>query len=250
MVNNSKDFPHGGIYILRHNDIYLLVNAASTGVNGLGPHKHNDTLSFELCIGDQPIIIDPGTFCYTGNPEIRQRFRSTAYHNTLLVDETEQNDLPKTLFGLNKNQIHPKVNSWQTDSQLDLLDVEHDGYSRLRNPVIHRRIFRLKKEEGRLEIKDNLFGSGRHEVSFFWHFHPDIAPKLKHMDERYLYVNVGSLSLSFQFDADLKPNLIDGWYSERYNHKVPNKVFCLDGKNIPFPLELIFSFSIKSARQT
>src|SRR5207249_1764264 len=37
----SQAFPDAGIYILREEDLYLLLNASDSGVNGRGSHGHN-----------------------------------------------------------------------------------------------------------------------------------------------------------------------------------------------------------------
>lgn len=48
-------------------------------------HAHADTFSFVLHVGNKPIIVDPGVSTYNIN-EIRERERSTAYHNTVTVN--------------------------------------------------------------------------------------------------------------------------------------------------------------------
>src|SRR5688500_11084890 len=44
----SKAFPRAGIYIMRHDDLYLSFNASDAGINGRGSHGHNDALSIEI----------------------------------------------------------------------------------------------------------------------------------------------------------------------------------------------------------
>ena len=47
-------------------------------------HAHADALSLTLGRGPVPVLIDPGTGSYTFDARLRDRFRSTAMHNTLL----------------------------------------------------------------------------------------------------------------------------------------------------------------------
>ena len=80
---------------------YLLVTNGIVGTNGFGNHKHNDQLSFEYHHGGMPLIVDPGSYVYTSDPDARNRFRGTAFHNTVCVDGVEQNELrPDWLFRL------------------------------------------------------------------------------------------------------------------------------------------------------
>ena len=39
---------------MRSEELYLMCVCHKIGVNGVGPHKHNDWLSFELCVGKHP----------------------------------------------------------------------------------------------------------------------------------------------------------------------------------------------------
>lgn len=93
-------YPDFGLYVYRSNHVHLVVRCGSVGQNGYGGHAHNDQLSFELSVGGQPFIVDPGTYVYTPLPEERNRFRSTAAHNTLCPEGAEQNRWKDGLAGL------------------------------------------------------------------------------------------------------------------------------------------------------
>ena len=69
------------------------------GNRGFGNHKHNELLSFEYHCDGAPVIVDPGSFCYTSDFAARNLFRGTAYHNTIVVDGVEQNETnPEWIF--------------------------------------------------------------------------------------------------------------------------------------------------------
>lgn len=84
-------FDDFGAYVYRGDRIYLAVRCGSIGQNDAGGHAHNDQLSFELCLGGKPVVVDPGTCVYTPLPDLRNRMRSTAMHSTLVVEGLEQN---------------------------------------------------------------------------------------------------------------------------------------------------------------
>jgi hypothetical protein len=96
----SKAFPQAGWYIMRHKDDYCFISCGPNGQDGNGGHAHNDKLSFELMMGGEDIIVDPGTYTYTAHPEQRNKFRSTGYHNTIAFEGKEQNSISQKLFHL------------------------------------------------------------------------------------------------------------------------------------------------------
>jgi hypothetical protein len=90
----SRYFPDSGLYVSRSKDgqDYTLVRTHSPAGTPVA-HAHNDALSIELWQRGQPIFVDPGTSCYTSHLAERYRFRSTAMHNTALVNGVEMNRL-------------------------------------------------------------------------------------------------------------------------------------------------------------
>ena len=74
---SSRDF---GIYIWRNDDQYFSIRCGSIGQNGFGGHSHYDQLSIECFSGGKWIARDPGTGTYTDNIDLRNKFKSLAYH--------------------------------------------------------------------------------------------------------------------------------------------------------------------------
>lgn len=93
-------FPAAKFFVFRSDRIYLAINAMSNGQNGNGGHAHNDKLSFELSFDGEDTIVDPGTYLYTPLPEKRNLFRSTSFHNTLIIPGKEQNQWKEGISGL------------------------------------------------------------------------------------------------------------------------------------------------------
>jgi uncharacterized heparinase superfamily protein len=99
---DSKAFPQGGFYIMRHDDLYMAIDCVPADPKAPSGHKHNSRLSFELFACDKSFIIDPGAYVYTADKEMRNLFRSTKYHNTVVVDGEEQNRFDEDeLFTMN-----------------------------------------------------------------------------------------------------------------------------------------------------
>ena len=172
---NSIAFPEAGFYVMRSAQHYLLACCNAVGTAGAGQHKHNDLLSFELCLQGAPFIVDPGAYIYTGDPLWRNRFRSTSYHNTVRIDQQEQNRFkPHTVFGVMADAA-PIVHDWRSTDAYDWLDAEHTGYQRLARPVSHRRTFHFDKRAIAWRITDVLESAGEHTAEWFFHFDPGIA---------------------------------------------------------------------------
>jgi len=156
----SVAFTGAGIYVMTSPFAQLFIDAGPQGALSAG-HGHADALSIQLVIGGRRTLIDPGTFCYVC-PE-RNRFRGTAAHNTLQVDDRDQSD-PRGPFGWGRLPV-TNVDLWHTGEIFDLFAGHHDGY----RPVIHHRwVFGLKDRFWL--VRDFVSGSGRHRLDINWHF--------------------------------------------------------------------------------
>lgn len=93
-------------------------------------HQHNDKLAIEIQYNGKDILIDPGTYIYTPLPEKRNLFRSTFMHNTISIDNREQNSLVNArggLFNVAKDTTTKirKATSTHLIIQANYFDVKH-----------------------------------------------------------------------------------------------------------------------------
>jgi uncharacterized heparinase superfamily protein len=170
----SQAFPDAGAYILRHEDLYLYFNTSGAGINGRGSHSHNDKLAIEVSAGGTAFLVDPGTYLYSADWAERSRFRSTAYHSTVMIDGEEQNITDeKTPFVIG-DEAHPRVIEYEFTEERDVVTAEHDGYRRLAEPVTHRRTVEFHKGARFWLVTDSFTGEGDHEFTFVFHFAPGL----------------------------------------------------------------------------
>ena len=88
---SSKLYRQSGFCVMRHDSHYLLAVCSPKGMQGYCGHTHNDFLSFELEAFGRTFLTDCGSYVYSQSPEWRNRMRSTASHNTVVLDGLEQN---------------------------------------------------------------------------------------------------------------------------------------------------------------
>jgi len=83
-------FPDGGYYVQRSGwDVDAKYLVFDCGPIGDGGHGHYDLLNIEVAANGRPLIVDPGRFTYAES-EWRRRFKGTAAHNTVCVDDLDQ----------------------------------------------------------------------------------------------------------------------------------------------------------------
>ncbi len=160
----SGSLPKAGLFFLRSASAYCAVSCGPNGQGGVGGHSHNDKLSIEIHAGGRPLIVDPGTGCYTSEPAVRDQFRSTAWHSTVEVDGLEQNRFPESrLFAL-PDQARARALAFESSPGRERFVGEHRGYERLSPPLRHRREVFFHRAAKAFFISDLLEGSGKHQL--------------------------------------------------------------------------------------
>ena len=222
----SRAFPDAGVYVMRRDDCYLCFNATGAGINGRGSHGHNDALSIEVSARGRPFIVDPGTYVYTADLQMRHAFRSTAYHSTVRIDGQEQNTTDLNTPFVIGNEAQPRVLKWRTTADCDRIVAEHYGYRRLPASVTHCRTVTFNKQECSWLIEDEFVGEGEHEFEVFFHFDEGLqfdvrGAEIEARDEkREVGLIVQSLTL------DQAPALVNQHVSRDYGEKVDSVSAC------------------------
>ena len=192
----SAAYPHGGYWVMRRGDLYCLVRCGDTGLHGHGGHSHNDQLSFELCAGDRPLVVDPGAYIYTADPQARNEFRSTRFHSTLAIDGGEQNELRSDyLFAMADRSRAEALGHGD-----DWFEGRHHGFP----GAVHTRRIELAGDGLRIEDRQQ----GGTELEWTFPLAPGLEPSLDGGR-----VQAGPLAI----EADgVELGVEDGWYSPRY----------------------------------
>ena len=214
-AETCASFPDGGYFIQRSGwdaDARYLV--FDCGPIGDGGHGHYDLLSIEVAANGRPLIVDPGRFTYADS-EWRHRFKGTAAHNTVCVDDLDQVEYRR---GKPKGPLaEGRLLERFTTPGLDILcgEVRSPAYE-----AIHtRRIFFVAGEYWL--IVDSLRGSVPHKYDLRFHL---TAQALNHCTRIPGGIRTPDMVLSnckwvATEGHPYRCSLSHGWISQRYGIK-------------------------------
>jgi hypothetical protein len=172
---------------------------------------------------DENILADSGTYTYVLTPW-RDRFRSSAAHNTVRIDGRDQ-ALSSKAFGWH-DRPEAEILATQFDADRDFIGAEcrYGGFTH------HRRVLFLKPWT--LIVLDEIDGPpGEHVVEQFWH--PAAALVAEEPAVRF---RIGSACLILEegATADVSEGGEYGWISKCLGHRRVAPVICRSVR-APFP---------------
>lgn len=169
----SRTFPEGGYAVMRtdwdRRAHQLIVDVGPLGCPVTAGHGHADLLGIQCAVGGEPMIVDPGTYCYTAEPRWRAFFRGTGAHSTIAVDGQDQ-ALGRGPFAWHSRPA-ARVRRALAGEVLDVIDAEHGAYDRLPDPVTHRRRVLWAKPDYWVLV-DDLIGADLHDIDLRFQFAP------------------------------------------------------------------------------
>jgi uncharacterized heparinase superfamily protein len=149
-----QQWPDSGYIRLATENAVALLDVAPIGPDYLPSHANADTLSFELSLFGQRVIVNGGTSRYGSGPE-RLRERQTAAHSTLEIDGQSSSEV----WGGFRVARRAYPYDLHVDKQMNEVTVacSHDGYRRFPGKPVHRRGWHLKP--GSLTVEDQIAGA-------------------------------------------------------------------------------------------
>jgi len=232
---DSRRFDQGGYYVLtggKKSQTELIFDCGPLGLGSLAAHGHADSLSFILSAYGQPYFIDPGTYTYVADNPFRNYFRSTAAHNTVEVDRQNQSQIAGPFLWNHKARSY--LEEWTSDASQGRVVGWHDGYQRLRDPVIHRRSIEFNKMSEIVKINDVLEAVSSHEMAIYFHLAPrceiDRVEKTRWLitnDNKTVELVIDDKLNCKVFNGSEEP--LAGWASSAYDHKVPTNTLVCEG---------------------
>lgn len=175
----ASQAPQSGFQRLTAGRVVVLVDAGAPPPPGLDTHAHAGTLSFEMSVGRERLIVNCGA--HPGDPDWRRAQRMTAAHSTLTLADTNSSViLPKG--GVLRGPGIVACRREEADGNV-WLDLSHDGYAAAFGVVHRRRLFLAGNgEELRGEDRLTADGSGTHRdgrpFAVRFHLHPLVQATL------------------------------------------------------------------------
>ncbi|MFD7552000.1 alginate lyase family protein [Streptomyces sp. NPDC059816] len=231
-ASRPAHFADAGMTILRGpGEIWCRCDGGPHGFLSIAAHAHADALAVEVRHDGVDVLADPGTFCYHGQPEWRQYFRSTLGHNTLRLDGGDQS-LSGGPFLWTRHARSSVLAADTSDERVSRWCAEHDGYPR----SVHRRRVELTAQTRELRVIDEVRGP-RRAAQLAFHLGPAITADLVGNRAHLSWTRDGEdrsavLDLPQQLNWRAHRGASDpplGWYSAGFGRKEPTTVLLGDG---------------------
>jgi hypothetical protein len=226
-AKQSVAFESGGYYVLRDGWTpkanYLLFDCGPHGQANCG-HAHADSLAFELAANGRTLLVDPGTYTYTGTKEERDWFRSSTAHNTMTVDRRSSSVVAGPFSW--KSIARCQTLDWISQDRFDYVAGTHDGYAMMSPPATPERSILFLKGDYWI-IRDRLKSAGERSVDLWFHFDPASDPLIEAVGvQNTIAENNGESGLDlFGFAENGRWRREDGWVSHCYAQKEAARVY-------------------------
>jgi len=220
-------FEQGGYYILTGGGpakAKIVFDCGPLGFEAIAAHGHADSLSFTLDAYSRAFFIDPGTYTYIADDPFRNYFRSTAAHNTVVIDSKNQSEIAGPFLW--KTKASSFVHEWRSNDGFARVVGWHDGYCRLNDPVTHRRSIEFDKNNAVVVIRDFIESKASHTAEQFFHLSPECT--VERLDGNRFRITNGDEAVELLTDERVRAearradeNPIGGWASRFYDRKKP-----------------------------
>ncbi|MBN1512511.1 MAG: alginate lyase family protein [Phycisphaerae bacterium] len=196
--------------------------------------SQSDMLHLDLWINGVNVLRDAGSYHYYCATPWQDYFYSSAAHNTVEIEGQSQMIKGPRFTWL--RWIRSRLLRFEAsgDGRVGYFEGEHYGYTRLPNPVVHRRgVLRI---DDHYLIIDDVLGAGANPIALRWHL-ADLGWKPSGSATFEASLESGTLRLrvlaSQGFEAELlsgrESPRPEGWESVYYAEKLPQTVVRVSG---------------------
>lgn len=189
------------------------------GPLGDGGHGHYDALSVEAYGLGHPLVVDPGRYTYAEDePNWRHWFKGTAAHNTVTVDDLDQQPYRR---GKPKG---PRIECRLLDRRcLDGFDLLYGEVTSPSYDAVHRRAVLFVDRDYWL-VLDTVRAEEPHDYALRWHLAHDEAPDVERLPDGSTRVSTSTLHLDVTGTPTPGATVEPGWVSTEYGVRTPAPV--------------------------
>ncbi|MCK5116097.1 MAG: heparinase II/III-family protein [Candidatus Aegiribacteria sp.] len=199
----------------------------SSGVSG---HNHMDKLSWVMSVEGESVFVDPGTGMYNSTLSLRNYFRATASHNTILIDGEEQAIFDQLRSFSEVKEIDCSIEVHDPGEGSFSILMKHTGYTRINDLGAIKRTIIIEPEY--VHVIDSFEGSSSHEVSFGYLLHPNL--KVTQTQDGHVIIHGKDFSLLLENPTGMCLSISKRWYSDSYGSMVKTNRITYSG-TIEFP---------------
>ncbi|MCK4343635.1 MAG: heparinase II/III-family protein, partial [Phycisphaerae bacterium] len=214
-----------GLFVLGDGTDQMVIRCGPLTYKTVNDHNHLDQLSLAVTVAGRQMLVDPGQYCYTPWPQVRNSFIRTHAHNTVVVDDQPQCRmfiLSRMNFSI-VAEAAPACLVWKVGSEQTHFVGRHRGYRRLPGGAEHERTIVYDAVQRTWSITDRLPLSGRHRLTWRFHLHPDVVAE-QHADAWHLAHDGSKLTLRWTGQTPPRGRLEQSWYAPAYGRKTETQV--------------------------
>ena len=242
---NDYKYSEEGVYVMRSGcddkADYLCTHATQLELGERSTHSHNDCMHAEVTLKGEDVLVDSGRYIYRSSiwKDWRAYFVSALAHNTLYVDDHEMG----IIEGVDRRRnVRALCHFFGEEKGLKIIDLSHNGYAYLPDPVFHRRkLILLPTSVVVLVYYVEGPGKENHDFRLMYNFNTtSVSLDGKHVD--YTSLHGLDFTLDFTASCDFSSRLLcgsedpkGGWISYGYPVRKPiGQVTFAYGGKAPF----------------
>ena len=171
----------GGFQRLQAGRSVVLVDCGIPPPPGVDRLSHAGTLSMELSVGRERLIVNCGAFP-AGSGQWRDATRATAAHSTLVIADVNSSELKPEGLGRRVSEVEAQR---QEANGAHWLEASHDGWKKLFGAVHRRRLYVAESGED-VRGEDAVEAPNPQPFTLRFHLHPDVNASLQQDGEAVL----------------------------------------------------------------
>ena len=220
-VEDIVHLQESGYIQVQEKDLFMLLDVACVGPSYIPGHAHADTLSFELSLFDERVMVNSGISCYGSSAE-RLRQRGTPAHNTVVINGENSSEVWSG-FRVARRAKPFDLNINKSEDRLQV-SCSHDGYKRLKGSPVHTRKWEISSNQ--LIVNDVITGNFQ-QAEARYHFHPDVTIELNEVDKKGIVFLRNNNKVNFEVQSG-SICIIDSTYHPEFGLSEDNKCLVLN----------------------